>query len=98
VAIALCISGTTLAAEAASSYPILAIPRTAGADALLKYELTPRERVLFKEIDAKTTALPSDATSAQFRTVAAQVGRRFGLTPEQSYAFFVRATFSEFEH
>ena len=94
---AVLISSTTLAADKANNYPILAIPRSAGADALLKYELTARERELFEEIDARTSHLPRSATPAEYHAVAVEIGSQHGLSPEQSIAFFVRTTFNEFE-
>ena len=95
VAIVLCVFGAALGADAPDAHPIL--PRAAGADALLKHELTPSERALFREIDSKTAQLPHDATSAQYNAVAVEIGRQHGLTPEQSIAFFVRTTHSVFE-
>jgi len=97
VATVLCISGAAHGVDTQDTYPVLAIPRAAGTDSLLNHELTPKERALFNEIDVKTAQLPHNATSDQYRAVAVEVGRLHGLTPEQSIAFFVRTTFSEFE-
>lgn len=81
----------------AASFPILAIPRSAGSDALLAHELTPEEKRLFKEIDAKTAALPRNAEASAYHAVAIEIGKRYGLSSAQSIAFFMRTTFSEFE-
>lgn len=96
-AILSCVCLAVYAGDTLSTFPILAIPRTAGESALLKYELTPEERKLFKELDAQTAELPRNASTEAYRSVAANVGRRHGLSPEESYAFFMRTTFSAFE-
>jgi hypothetical protein len=92
-----CVSSVASAADVSGNYPILAIPRTAGARALLDHELTPKEHELFLEMDAKTGQLPRDAASTEYHAVAIQVGNRHGLTPEQSIAFFFRTTLGSFE-
>lgn len=97
VAIVVCAASAAFAAAAANAYPILAIPKTAGSSALLKYELTSQERKLFVEMDTRTAKLPRDATTAEYHAVAAEVGKKYGLSREESIAFFVRTTFSYFE-
>jgi hypothetical protein len=80
-----------------TEYPILAVPRSAGANALLSHKLTDQERRLFKEIDSETNKLPANAAPDAYYAVAASVGKRYGLSAKQSVAFFIRTTFSEFE-
>ena len=86
-----------LAEQSAASFPILAIQRSAGSDALLAHELTPEEQRLFKEIDARTAALPESSELSAYHEVAIRIGRHYGLSPAQSVAFFTRTTFGEFE-
>lgn len=85
------------AASPVDAYPILSIPRSASADALLKYKLTNEEKKLFKEVDRECAKLPKDAELDAYHKVAVEIGGRYGLTPDQSIAFFTRTTFSAFE-
>lgn len=80
-----------------STYPILAIHKAAGESALLKHELTPEERKLFKEMDAQTANVPHNAPASAYRSIVTKVGQQHGLSPEESFAFFLRTTFSVFE-
>lgn len=77
--------------------PILNIPPSAGDDALLHYELTPDEQQLFNLFDTAAGELPEDADLPEYHSIVAKLGQEFGLTPEQSIAFWTRTTFSMFE-
>ena len=79
------------------SLPILALSRNDGDHALLGYKLTPDEQKLFKEIDAATCNLLMDAPIRDYHDVAARIGANYGLTRQQSVAFFMRAMLSMFE-
>ena len=96
-AILVCVCCIAHAGNASKTYPILAIPKSSGEESLLNYELTPEERRLFKEMDLQTARVPHLAPVTEYRSIAADVGRRFGLSPEESFAFFLRTTFSVFE-
>jgi hypothetical protein len=80
-----------------SQFPILEIPRSAGDQALLDYKLTPDESKLFREIGEATGKLPEDAPATAYDEVAIDIGKKYGLTPPQAVAFFIRSTFSIFE-
>jgi len=79
------------------SLPILALPRTDGDQVLLGYNLTPDEQKLFKEIDAATCNLLVDVPIQDYHAIAARIGAKYGLTHQQSAAFFMRAMLSTFE-
>ena len=55
------------------------------------------QRKLFKEMDSKTTGVPHMAPVTEYSSIVAKVGSRYGLTAEESFAFFLRTTFSVFE-
>ena len=78
-------------------YPVLSILRNAGADALLHHKLTEPEKLLFKAIDSETLKLPKMALESAYHEVVVRVGAKYGLSPEQSIAFFARTTLGEFE-
>lgn len=79
------------------SLPILNLPRAAGPQALLGYKLTPDEQNLFKEIDEATSIRLMDIPIQDYHAVAARIGAKYGLTYQQSVAFFMRAMLSTFE-
>ncbi len=88
---------TAMAESVLETYPILAIHRPDNSNALFRHKLTAHEKTLFKEIDSETAKLSPTADLSEYHDVAIRVGRRYGLTPDQSVAFFTRTTFSEFE-
>lgn len=79
------------------SLPILALSRTDGDQVLRGYKLTPDEQKLFKELDAATCLMLMDAPIRDYHDVAARIGEKYGLTRQQSVAFFMRAMLSTFE-
>jgi len=80
-----------------SQYPILAIPRSSGDQALLDYKLTTDEKRLFREMDSQTAALSKESDLAVYHEAVEQIGRKHGLDKRQSIAFWTRTTFSFFE-
>ncbi|MDX6007969.1 hypothetical protein [Cupriavidus necator] len=88
---------TAMAESVLETYPILTIPRSDNSDVLLRYKLTAREKTLFKEIDSETAKLSPTAELSEYHDVAIRVSRKYGLSTDQSVAFFTRTTFSEFE-
>ena len=79
------------------SLPILALFRTDGDQVLRGYKLTSDEQKLFKEIDEATRNLLMDVPIQDYHAVAAGIGAKYGLTHQQSAAFFMRAMLSTFE-
>ena len=79
------------------SLPILALSRIDGDQVLRGYKLTPDEQKLFKELDAATCILLMDAPIRDYHDVAVRIGEKYGLTRQQSVAFFMRAMLSTFE-
>ena len=79
------------------SLPILNLPRTDGDQVLRGYKLTPDEQKLFKELDEATRNLLMDVPIQDYHAVAAGIGAKYGLTHQQSAAFFMRAMLSTFE-
>jgi hypothetical protein len=86
-----------LAHGGAADFPVLSIQRSEDSNVLLGYQLTPKEKQLFKEIDTEAAKLPADAALSAYHQLAVRIGERYGLTPDQSVAFFTRTTLSEFE-
>ena len=77
--------------------PVLGIRRSAGDNALLNHKLTDDEKVLFKEMDSATASLPEDADQSQYHQVVSEIGAKYGLSRQQSVAFWTRTTFMVFE-
>jgi hypothetical protein len=78
-------------------YPVLKIQRAEGHNALLGYKMTAKEKKLFQAIDQKCARLPIKSELVEYHKVAIQVGKKYGLSRDQSIAFFTRTTFSKFE-
>lgn len=79
------------------SLPILALSRTGGDQMLRGHKLMPDEQKLFEELDQATCILLMDAPIRNYHDVAARIGAKYGLTRQQSVAFFMRAMLSTFE-
>jgi hypothetical protein len=77
--------------------PVLKIRRSKGENALLNHKLTADEQQVFRVFDAATAKLPKGADLSKYQQVVAELGEQFGLTPEQSIAFWTRTTFMMFE-
>jgi hypothetical protein len=71
--------------------------RSEGDDALLNHKLTADEQRVFKVFDSATAKLAKDAEQSEYHQTVAALGKQFGLTEEQSIAFWTRTTFSMFE-
>jgi hypothetical protein len=77
--------------------PILKILRWQGDDALLNHKLTPDEKRVFEVFDSATAKLPENVDLSEYHRTVVALGEVFGLTAEQSIAFWARATFMLFE-
>jgi len=96
--LALCVAaGCPGATPDATAFPVLAIRRGAGDDALAQHTLTAREQALFQAMNDSIGPLPKDAPEAAYREAIVAVGARFGLSAGESIAFYTRTFFSIFE-
>jgi hypothetical protein len=77
--------------------PVLKIRRAQGDDALLKHKLNDDEKKLFKEMDTATGELPEDTDLEDYHRLVSEIGAKYGLSKEQSIAFWTRTTFMVFE-
>jgi hypothetical protein len=77
--------------------PVLKIRRSLGDDALAAHKLTADEQRVFKVFDSATAKLPEDSDTSEYHRLVAELGEQFGLTPDQSIAFWTRTTFMLFE-
>lgn len=95
----LLLAGASLASaeEVRDLYPVLAIPRSADRSALVAHRLTEDEQALFDAMRSAIETLPKHSGLDRHRDAVIPVGRRHGLTPEQSMAFYLRTMFNDFE-
>jgi hypothetical protein len=77
--------------------PVLEIRRSQGDNALLSHKLTADEQRVIKVFDSATAKLAEDAELSEYHRAVAELGHQFGLTSEQSVAFWTRTTFMLFE-
>lgn len=79
------------------SLPILQIKHSEGGDALLDHELTPLEQKIFQEMNAATSVLPKKEDSQedlqQVHQAIIPIGKKYGLSEEESVAFWTRTAF-----
>lgn len=78
-------------------YPILAIRRKHGEEALRAHQLTPDEHAMFLAFDSATSSLPENSPIIDYHRAAARVGATHGLSRWESVAFWTRTTFGLFE-
>jgi hypothetical protein len=77
--------------------PILEIPRSENCDALKHHELTGDEFTVFAAFEKAVEPLAFGSYPSEYHRVVEDAGKQFGLTPQQSVAFFIRTTLLMFE-
>ena len=81
--------------------PILNIKPSQGQAALLAYNLTEKEKMVFQDMDKASSPVPESQNPEQdlenVYKVIVPIGAKYGLDRNQSIAFWTRVTFSLFE-
>lgn len=80
-----------------TDFPVLALLRDDGDDALLGRRLTAKEQTLFHEMDQATLRIAADSDLEAYYEIIIPVGERHGLNVQQAIAFWTRTTFCIFE-
>ncbi|UCH88584.1 MAG: hypothetical protein JSV49_10055 [Thermoplasmata archaeon] len=76
--------------------PILQYIAEQGDNKLLNHEITTDEKALFRELDAATAAVDSDQLEAIYEVIV-PIGAKYGLSRNETIAFWTRCTFGIFE-
>jgi hypothetical protein len=77
--------------------PTLEIPRSENSDALKHHEMTADEFTVFAAFEKAVEPLAFGSYPSEYHRVVEEAGKQFGLTPQQSVAFFIRTTLLTFE-
>jgi hypothetical protein len=78
-------------------YPILGYQPDQGSNVLWDHEPTTVEEELFEAMQAEVFKLPEWASMQDAHKVIIPVGKKAGLSPQQSIAFWTRMYICEFE-
>ena len=77
--------------------PILEMPRSEDCEALKHHEMIADELTVFAAFERAVEPLAFGSYPSEYHRVIEESGKQFGLTPEQSVAFFIRTTLLTFE-